>query len=164
MNSLIRILLCFALVSMAAVVPVFAQASGSTAELRGQVTDSNGAVVPGASVTLTDMAKGTSRTSTTDESGQYIFLAVPPSDYQLKVEASARNFAASSTNITLTVGQQANIPVQLTAAGVAETVNVVAGTEVVETDRTSQSSVLDERQITTLPISPRNYQSEEHKS
>ena len=157
MNSLIRILLCFALVSMAAVVPVFAQASGSTAELRGQVTDSNGAVVPGASVTLTDMAKGTSRTSTTDESGQYIFLAVPPSDYQLKVEASARNFAASSTNITLTVGQQANIPVQLTAAGVAETVNVVAGTEVVETDRTSQSSVIDERQITTLPISRRNY-------
>lgn len=157
MSSLIRILLCFALVSMAAVVPVFSQASGSTAELRGQVTDSNGAVVPGAAVTLTDTAKGTSRTSTTDESGQYIFLAVPPSDYQLKVEASARNFAASSTNITLTVGQQANIPVQLTAAGVTETVNVVAGTEVVETDRTSQSSVIDERQITNLPISRRNY-------
>ena len=82
---------------------------------------------------------------------------MPPSDYQLKVEAAAGNFAASSTNITLTVGQQANIPVQLTAAGVAETVNVVAGTEVVETDRTSQSSVIDERQITNLPISRRTY-------
>src|SRR5215213_1880582 len=99
MNSLIRILLFLALFSMAAVVPVFSQASGSTAELRGQVTDSNGAVVPGATVTLTDVDKGTSRTATTDESGQYIFLAVPPSGYQLKVEAAASNFAASSTNI-----------------------------------------------------------------
>lgn len=157
MRSLSKIVLLLALVCMAGVVPVFAQASGSTAELRGQVTDPNGALVPGATVTLTDVGKGTSRTATTDESGQYIFIAVPPSDYQLKVEASARNFAASSTNITLTVGQQANIPVQLTAAGVAETVNVVAGTEVVETDRTSQSSVIDERQITNLPISRRNY-------
>jgi hypothetical protein len=157
MRSLIRLVLLFALVCMAAVVPVFCQASGSTAELRGQVTDSNGAVVPGATVTITDVSKGTTRMATTDEDGMYIFLAVPPSDYQLKVEAASRNFAASSTNITLTVGQQANIPVQLTAAGVAETVNVVAGTEVVETDRTSQSSVIDARQITNLPISRRNY-------
>lgn len=157
MRSLARFLLLFALVCMAGVAPVFCQASGSTADLRGQVTDSNGAVVPGATVTITDTAKGTTRTATTDDDGQYFFLAVPPSDYQLKVEAAARNFAASSTNITLTVGQQANIPVQLTAAGVTETVNVVAGTEVVETERTSQSSVIDERQITNLPISRRNY-------
>lgn len=157
MRSLTKIFLLLAIVCLAAVAPVFAQASGSTAELRGVVTDPNGALVPGATVTLTDVGKGTSRTATTDESGQYVFIAVPPSDYQLKVEAAARNFAASSTNITLTVGQQANIPVQLTAAGVVETVNVVAGTEVVETDRTSQSSVIDERQITNLPISRRNY-------
>lgn len=157
MRSLTKIFLLFALVCMAGVVPVFSQSSGSTAELRGTVTDANGGVVPGATVTITDISRGTSRSATTDESGQYVFIAVPPSDYQLKVEAAAGNFAASSTNITLTVGQQANIPVQLTAAGVAETVNVVAGTEVVETDRTSQSSVIDERQITNLPISRRNY-------
>lgn len=157
MRSLTKILLLLAFVCMAAVVPVFSQASGSTAELRGQVTDSNDALVPGATVTLTDVGKGTSRIATTDENGRYIFIAVPPSDYQLKVEAATRNFAASSTNITLTVGQQANISVQLSAGGVAETVNVVTGMEVVETDRSSQSSVIDERQITNLPISRRNY-------
>jgi hypothetical protein len=157
MKSLTKIFLLFSLVCLAPVAPVFAQASGSTAELRGTVTDSNGALIPGATVTLTDISKGNSRTATTDENGGFIFLAVPPTDYDLKVEAAARNFKASSTRITLTVGQQASIPVQLTAAGVAETVNVVAGTEVVETDRTSQSSVIDARQITTLPISRRNY-------
>ncbi len=157
MRSLTQVLLTAFFVFVVGVSTAFSQASGSTAELRGQVTDSAGATVPNASVTLTDVGRGTSRTVTTDENGQYIFLAVPPSDYQLKVEAAARNFAASSTTITLTVGQQANIPVQLTAAGVAETVNVVEGAEVVETDRTSQSSVIDVRQITNLPISRRNY-------
>ncbi|HYE64090.1 MAG TPA: TonB-dependent receptor [Pyrinomonadaceae bacterium] len=135
----------------------YPQASSSMAELRGQVTDSTGALVPNATVTLTDTARGTSRTVTTDGSGQFTFLAVPPSDYELKVEAAAANFAAASTRVTLTVGQQANIPVQLTAAGVTETVSVVAGAEVVETDRTQQSSVIDDRQITNLPISRRNY-------
>ncbi len=157
MKSLTQFFLTAFLVFVVGVSPVFSQASSSTAELRGQVTDSNGALVPGATVTLTDVGKGTIRTATTDEDGMYILLAVPPSDYELKVEAAARNFTASSRRITLTVGQQANIPVQLTAAGVAETINVVAGTEVVETDRTSQSSVIDARQITTLPISRRNY-------
>ncbi len=157
MRSLTQFFLTAFLVFVVGVSPVFSQASSSTAELRGQVTDSNGALVPGATVTLTDVGKGTIRTATTDEDGMYILLAVPPSDYELKVEAAARNFTASSRRITLTVGQQANITVQLTATGVAETINVVAGTEVVETDRTSQSSVIDARQITTLPISRRNY-------
>jgi hypothetical protein len=157
MRSLTRVFLTGFLVLVVGVSTTFSQASGSTAELRGQVTDSAGAAVPNATVTLTDVGKGISRTTTTDENGQYILLAVPPSDYQLKVEAAARNFAASSTNITLTVGQQANIPVQLTAAGVKEVVNIVEGAEVVETDRTSQSSVIDARQITNLPISRRNY-------
>ncbi len=157
MKSLTQLFLMSLVVCFISTPLAFSQASSSTAELRGVVSDSAGAAVPNASVTLTDVAKGTSRAATTDENGQYFFLAVPPADYQLKVEAATRNFAASSTNITLTIGQQANIPVQLTAPGVTETVNIVAGAEVVDTDRTSQSSVIDERQINTLPISRRNY-------
>ncbi len=55
MRSLTKIFLLLALVCMAGAVPVFSQ--GSTAELRGQITDSNGALVPGATVTLTDVSK-----------------------------------------------------------------------------------------------------------
>jgi len=157
MNSLTKLFLLAVLVLTAGVVPAFSQASSSTAELRGQVTDSTGALVPNATVTLIDTGKGTNRTANTDEDGQYVFLAVPPSDYELKVEAASSGFAASTTRVTLTVGQQANLPVQLTASGLAESINVVAGAEVVETDRTQQSSVIDERQITNLPISRRNY-------
>ena len=129
MKTLTKIYLAIALGLLFGSVPAFSQASSSTAELRGQVTDSNGAVVPNATVTLTDTAKGTVRTATTDGSGQYVFLVVPPSDYELKVEAASANFSARSARVTLTVGEQANIPVQLTAKGVTETINVVAGGE-----------------------------------
>ncbi|MDQ3754286.1 MAG: carboxypeptidase regulatory-like domain-containing protein, partial [Acidobacteriota bacterium] len=157
MHSVKKLLLTTLFVAIVGMTNVYSQASSSTADLRGQVTDSTGALVPNATVTLTDTGKGTSRTANTDDEGQYVFLAVPPSDYELRVEAAAGGFAASTTRVTLTVGQQANLPVQLSASGVAESINVVAGAEVVETDRTQQSSVINEQQITNLPISRRNY-------
>jgi len=132
-----------------------AQASGSTAELRGQVTDTVGAAIPGATVKLTDANKGTARTATTDAEGNYTFLGLLPSSYDLKVEA--KGFASSSTRLELTVGQQANIPIQLGAGNFEVKVDVVAGAEVVETARTEQSAVIDNKQITTLPINRRNF-------
>ncbi|CAN5660685.1 hypothetical protein BH18ACI1_BH18ACI1_04290 [soil metagenome] len=136
---------------------VQAQASSSTAELRGLVTDATGAAIPNAAVTLTDTTRGTTRTAVTGDDGEYIFLVVPPSDYDLRVEAAGGSFAANTQRIRLTVGQQANIPVQLTAAGVAATVDIVANTDVVETDRTQQSSVIGEREVLQLPLSRRNF-------
>jgi hypothetical protein len=156
MKSLTQIFSTAFVVFVIGVSPAFSQASSSTAELRGQVTDSAGAAVPNATVTVTDVSKGTSRTVTTDAEGNYVFLNLPPSSYDLKVEATA-GFTPSSTRIELTVGQQANIPVQLGVGSITEKVDIVAGTEVVETDRTQQSSVVDVRQIANLPISRRNY-------
>lgn len=156
MRSLTRFCLATFLLLAAGVSPAFSQASSSTAELRGQVTDSAGAAVPNASVTITDLAKGTSRTTQTDEEGNYVFLNLLPSSYELKVSAAA-GFAPGATRVELTVGQQANLPFQLGAQGVQEAVEVVAGAEVVDTDRTQQSSVIGAGQITNLPISRRNY-------
>ncbi|MCP9494707.1 MAG: carboxypeptidase-like regulatory domain-containing protein [Pyrinomonadaceae bacterium MAG19_C2-C3] len=155
MTSLTKVLLLAVLTLTLSVTPILAQASSSTAELRGTITDSGGAVVPNATVTLTDTEKGTARTAQSDEEGRYVFLVVPPSDYELKVESA--NFAASNVRVSLTVGQQAEIPVQLSAGGLEATVDIVAGAEVVDTDRTQQSSVISERQITNLPIGRRNY-------
>ena len=156
MRSLTQVVLTTFLVLAVALSTAFAQASSSTAELRGQVTDTAGAAIPNATVTITDLSKGTSRTTTTDDDGNYVFLNLLPSSYELKIAANG-GFAPGSTRVELTVGQQANIPVQLSAGGITENVDVVAGAEVVETDRTQQSSVVDVRQITNLPISRRNY-------
>jgi hypothetical protein len=59
--------------------------------------------------------------------------------------------------VTLTIGQQANIPIQLSAGGVAATVDIVSGQEIVETERTQQSTVITPREILTLPLSRRNF-------
>jgi hypothetical protein len=135
---------------------VFPQASVSTAELRGQITDQSGAAVAGATITITDVGKGTTRTVTSDENGNYVFLSLPPSVYTLKIEASG--FAPKTlTNLKLDVGQAANIPVQLSVSGVTAEVNIAAGTEVIEIERTQQSSVISERFINNLPINRRNY-------
>jgi hypothetical protein len=134
----------------------FPQASVSTSEIRGQVTDSTGAAIAGASVTLTDVGKGTTRTVTTDENGNYVILSLLPSTYNLKVEAAGFS-PKTLTDVKLEVGQAANIPINLAAGGVQAEVNIAAGNEVIEVDRTQQSSVINEKQINNLPINRRNY-------
>ncbi len=135
--------------------PVFSQASGSLAELRGQVTDATGAIIPNAKVTLTDTAKGTSRNVVTDAEGNYVFIGLLPSVYEVKVEAAG--FGANISRIELTVGQQANIPIKLTTGQVEAQVDVVAGAEVVDVQRTEQASTIENRQIVSLPINRRNF-------
>lgn len=154
MKKLVMLLLC---VLMVHVELVFPQASASTAELRGQITDESGAAVAGAQITITDVNKGTTRTVNSDEDGNYVLLSLLPSVYNLKVEASG--FAPKNlTDIKLDVGQAANIPVQLSVGGVQAEVNVVAGNEAaIEPERTQQSSVISEVLIDNLPINRRNY-------
>ena len=85
MKSICRRMMLLALVCLASASAAYAQASGSTAELRGQVTDTAGAAVAGATVTLTDFNKGTERTATTDAEGNYKFLGLLPSPDDVKV-------------------------------------------------------------------------------
>ncbi len=151
----VMIALAFLAVMIANNTDAFAQASSSTADVRGQVADANGAAIPNAKLTLTDLIKGSARTATSDGEGNYAFLGLLPSSYELKVEA--QGFGTSSAKLDLTVGQQANIPVKLTAGKLEVQVDVVGGAEVVETNRTEQASTVDAKQITNLPINRRSF-------
>jgi hypothetical protein len=157
MKKVVKYLCGLTLSMLICVAAIYPQASSSTAELRGLVTDATGATIPGANVTLTDTTRGTTRTAVANEDGEFIFLAVPPSEYDLKVESASGNFSAFNRRIRLAIGEQANFPVQLTAGGVAANVDVTVDTEIVETERTQQSSVIDTRQVENLPLSRRNY-------
>jgi Carboxypeptidase regulatory-like domain/TonB dependent receptor len=155
MRHALNMIVTIILVVVVGTAIAFGQASSSTAELRGQVTDASGAVIPGAKITLTDQAKGVSRTAITDDAGNYAFIGLLPSSYELKVEA--KGFASDAARVELTVGQQANIPFKLGAGTVQAAIDIVAGAEVVETNRTEQSSTVDARQINNLPINRRNF-------
>ncbi len=159
MRYRIRMTVMIAFVSLATLIAfattAFAQSSSSTAELRGQVTDSNGAAISSARLALTDLAKGSSRAAASDGEGNYVFLSLAPSSYELKVEA--QGFGASRARLELTVGQQANIPIKLTAGAIEVQIHVVGGVDVVETGRTEQASTVDAKQITGLPINRRSF-------
>src|SRR5262249_48698723 len=110
---------------------------------------------PRGTLTLTGVVKGTARSAASEGEGNYYFLGLLPSSYNLKVEA--QGFGASGARLELTVGQQANIPIKLGAGKVEVQVDVVGGAEVVETNRTEQASTVDARQISNLPINRRSF-------
>lgn len=135
---------------------ISAQAT-ATAELRGNVKDPNGATVAGATITATDNSKGTTRTVTSDADGNYVILSLPPSTYTVKIEASG--FAPKTVNnVLLEVGQQLALDVDLTIGDVGVFVDVTSGEqELVDTERTQQSTVISAKQLNNLPINRRNF-------
>ncbi|HEY1993770.1 MAG TPA: TonB-dependent receptor [Edaphobacter sp.] len=127
----------------------------STAELHGTVHDSSGAVIPNVAITIVDASKGFSRATTSDGQGDYQLLLLPPGTYVLT--ATAPGFAKlTETNVVLTVGERAELRLSL-AVGGSEMVNVSAGADIIETQRSSQSTTVDQLRIENLPTNGRNY-------
>ena len=133
-----------------------AQAGVSTSEIKGRVTDPNGAVVAGATVTATDSERGTTRTATSDDQGEYRILTLPPGTYQLRVQASG--FSMQLVNaVQVTVGQIADQNFALQIGDATATVTITADPPLIETDRTQQSTTINDRYIRDLPIDRRDY-------
>src|SRR5437773_1167222 len=101
---------------------IFAQALGTAGTLSGTVTDPNGAVVSGATLTLSNALTGYSRTVTSDASGNYRFNDVPPNNYTLKVTAAGFRTSALGPVVRSTV--PLNLPVSLVLAGATATVDI----------------------------------------
>ncbi|HEY3927530.1 MAG TPA: TonB-dependent receptor [Candidatus Koribacter sp.] len=153
MRGFVRIAALAALVCVAA---VCGWAQGSSAELQVTVKDARGGVINGATVTARNEAQNFERTGAPGREGEYIFQAVPPGVY--KITVSAAGFAKIEVpNLRLTVGQVANLPVEVQVAAVNETVNVSSEAQMVETQRTGSASTVDQVQIDNLPINGRNY-------
>ncbi len=128
----------------------------STADLRGTITDPQGAVVTSATITVRDRSRNFERSATTDAEGEYLMLAVPPGDYEITVEA--QGFAKVVTSgVTLTVGQGADLSIELKAAGTTETIEVLGTPELVETQRSTASTTIAQTRIDNLPINGRSY-------
>src|SRR5579862_633846 len=114
--------------------------SGNAGSIRGTVADSSGAVIPGASVTISNSISGLKRTVKTDATGQFEIDNVPLNPYSVAVSASG--FAPLSQNFTLrsAVGTTLNLVMQVEAA--ASTVTVEANaSDAVETDPTFHTDV-----------------------
>ncbi len=133
-----------------------ALAQVQTAELHVIVKDAKGAVVRDASVTADEAGRGFSRAATTNADGMAILLSLPPGLYSVTVEAPGFAKLVQSS-VRLTIGQVAELPVELSVAGANETVTVTSEAELVETQQTASATTIDQTRIANLPINGRNY-------
>ncbi|HKC85746.1 MAG TPA: carboxypeptidase-like regulatory domain-containing protein, partial [Blastocatellia bacterium] len=145
--------LCLTLLALTSV-PT--QAQSFTGSISGAVSDPSGAVVNNATVTLTAIATGQTRTVTTNHAGEYNFPSLPPGEYKIRIAASG--FTAGEISARLAVAQQLRADAQLKVGTENETVNISAGEGEVTTDRQNAelSTLLTGRQITELPLITRN--------
>src|SRR5262245_24283463 len=135
---------------------LIAWAQTSRGSVSGLVTDSTGAVLPGAAVTLVNTQTGVSRTTVTNGEGAYRFDAVDLGLYSITI--STPNFGAvTKTNIEVRANQIAQIDAQLSPKGQELTVDVTAETGVaLQTEAPVRGGNINKLQITELPFAGRN--------
>jgi len=152
------VLCCALFVSLAPFTarPAAAQAQATTGTIEGVITDATGSVLPGVTVVLSNPATGFTRELVTDAGGRYRGLALPLGTYTITAELAGFS-KASRGDVALAVGQTLRLDFTLSVGGVAETIEVLAGTPVVETTRAEQTALIDERSVSNLPINGRNF-------
>jgi hypothetical protein len=131
----------------------FAQGGAATGDLHITVKDPKGGLVANATVTVSDVAKGLSRSATGDGQGGYSARQLPPATYTVDVEAPGFS-KAEIREVGITVGGQVELPLGLTLASGKEVVEVSSQ---VETSRTSTTNTIGQRRIDNLPTNGRNY-------
>src|SRR5205085_3938971 len=116
-----------------------------------KATDPSKAVVPGASVTIKSVERGSTQTATTNEEGVATITNLQPGQYDVTVTGSG--FAPYTQRAQVTVGGRLTLEAELSAQARGEVVNVVAGEGGVEVNTQTQelSDVVSGRQVTELP-------------
>lgn len=139
------------LILVIGLLPTAALAQLYSGALTGVVSDPSGAVVVGAKVTLTDAGKGFNYNATTDATGRFVLRSLPPSDYNLAVEASGFS-PFRREKITLDVGQSANIDVTLQVGTAVETIQVTGQAALLATQDAVTGQQLNRTFINDLPL------------
>src|SRR3954465_12361345 len=135
---------------------VLAHAQTSRGTVTGVVTDSSGAVVSKATVSLTEKSKTEVRTTQTNEAGIYRFDAVNLGDYSISVSASGFSNSAA-TAVTVQANRSVALDFQLKPGSTAETVTVEASApEVLQTTEQLRGKSIESRELADLPIGGQN--------
>jgi carboxypeptidase family protein/TonB-dependent receptor-like protein len=147
-----RILICVLLVSMMSLSAWSQEFRGS---ISGRVTEASGAAVPGATVTITNLATNTSTTATTNENGSYTAIYLNPGSYTVAVEASGFKKVVRQ-GIEVRVADRLELDLVLEVGALADTVNITSDPSLLETNTASAGQVIDRRRISELPLSDGN--------
>jgi len=133
-----------------------AQGVGSSGDIKGTVTDPNGAILPNAAIAVVRTETGLRRRAVTDDAGQYRVTNLPPATYDVSAELHGFDTAVRK-GVTVTIGETVLADFQLKVSGVAGVVNVTSEAPVVETERAAQANTIEQKYIRDLPINRRDY-------
>ncbi|HXJ96888.1 MAG TPA: carboxypeptidase regulatory-like domain-containing protein [Terriglobia bacterium] len=133
--------------------PLFGQATGS---LLGTVADASGAVVPGATVSVTSQGTGAARETKTDDTGHYLVPLLPIGTYSITVSAQGLK-TIEQKDIVLQVDENREVDFSLPAAAVQQTVEVSATAVAVNTSNASLGQVITSQEVAQLPLNGRNF-------
>jgi hypothetical protein len=136
---------------------VAAYPQGSSGRILGVVTDQSGGNVAGATVTITDVARGVSQTLTTDSDGAYIALNLSPSTYTVRAEYKGFKIFERK-NILVEVGKDVRIDAVLQPGSTTETITITEEVPMVDTTSTTLGGTISNEIINDLPLNGRNYQ------
>ena len=142
--------------TLSAVLSASASAQVDTGSITGTVKDQSGAIVPGATVTITHEGQGLTLTSVTREDGTYIFTPIRTGAYRIDVELQGFKKEAR-TGITVGIQEQVRTDFVLQAGGIAEEVLVTGASPLLQTGSGTVGETFKSASLETLPVNGRDY-------
>ena len=153
-TSAVRVLLVILAVWFCSLAAVAQSTSG---RILGTLTDQSGAAVGGATVTVTDAQRGTTRTASTDQSGSYAVPDLPPGTYKIRVEAKGFK-AVERLNVQIEVASDVRADFSLQPGQVTEMLTITEEVPLLNTTSATLGGTLSNEEINDLPLNGRNYE------
>ncbi|PYV73721.1 MAG: hypothetical protein DMG97_10685 [Acidobacteria bacterium] len=145
---------CISLICLLLSAPAWSQAS-YTAQIRGVVKGQSGALVPNATVTITNDATGISQISRADDRGLYILTGLRPAVYTIKADATSFR-SAEEKNVVLQVAQQTTIDFTLHPLGLITTIDVTTAAPLLDTENAALGTDVTNEYVRDIPLYSRN--------
>ena len=145
-----------AILVIALVAPYTAQAQTFRGSINGTITDTSGAVIPGAKVTATDTATSAARETVSSGAGEFLFSDLPLSTYKIKVEATGFQIT-EVTGVQVEAGKIYTLPVKLSVTKQATTIEVSADSLSLDTTTETQTTTLEGASLQDVPLNGRDF-------
>jgi Carboxypeptidase regulatory-like domain len=149
-----HLLLLWMLLGVILALPVAMSAQLTTADVVGTVTDTTGAVVPNANVTLTNQRTNETRNTQSTGGGQYSFTVLLPGNYSVRVEA--QGFTTFTSNVNVSAGDRTRVDASMQVGQSSETIEVTSPSPLLQTETSTVANTVPEQHVENLPLNTRN--------
>src|SRR6266849_1717042 len=154
-HSMIRMVVYYALFLTAGAFTLCLQAQTTATEILGIVSDTSGAIVPGATVTITRVATGETRTAATNRAGEYTFPLIDIGEYTVRVDMQGFR-SQTVTALRVETQQKARVNFALEVGQLTESVEVAASAVALATEDAAVGQVIENKRTADLPLNGRN--------